>query len=395
MKKLKFDVRDIFLTPRLALSGKKIWVQMLGLGTGWLIYTILAYVAMLVNGQSLAEIWRMYHFFPCLWGVCGSVAWYSWLIYAIGILAWIKILLLSSVAVARITYKQLKGDEFFSSGDSFKYVKKHGIAAIMGPVSILLIIAFFVIMAIIAAWIAKWPVLDIIFLGLPYLLYFIVATFVVYTAVVFVVSLILAPAIVGTAEEDTMETVFQSYSTLWSQPWRLVLYEGIVGALTVVATFIYGYALILGYKFFNFVFGASWLMDGKMSRIVEQASSYLFGINSPLTPAVSRFFYICTPASLGMVRPLWLGTTDIITIVLVTIALFIIAGTIVAYALSNFSVGQALIYIILRKKKDEEDLVERKDEDELKEEEKSAESASEEDKTTESETPSSDEKAEK
>ena len=28
MKKLKFDVRDIFLTPRLALSGKKIWVHM-------------------------------------------------------------------------------------------------------------------------------------------------------------------------------------------------------------------------------------------------------------------------------------------------------------------------------------------------------------------------------
>jgi len=394
MKKLKYDVRDIFLTPRLALSGKKIWVHMLGLAAGWLIYTVLAYVALLANGHTLADIWDIHHFFPCLFYTGFPIAWYSWVIYGVGVLAWIIIFLLASVAVARITYKQMKGDEFFSSGDSFKYVKKHGIAAIMGPVSILLIIAFFVIMAIIAAWIAKWPVLDIIFLGLPYLLYFIVATFVVYTGVVFGIALILAPAIVGTAEEDTMETVFQSYSTLWSQPWRLVIYEGIVAGLTVVATFIYGWALILGYKFFNFVFGASWLMDGKMARIIEQASSYLFGINSLITDTISRYFYISTPASLGMVKPLWLGTTDIITIVLVTIALFVIAGTVIAYALSNFSVGQALIYVILRKKKDEEDLVERKDEDELKEEEASADTTSEEEKTSESEPPSSDEKTE-
>ncbi|MFH1213931.1 MAG: hypothetical protein V1681_07565 [Candidatus Neomarinimicrobiota bacterium] len=393
MKKLKFDVRDVFLTPRLALSGKKIWVHLLGLAAGWLIYSVLAYVALLVNGQTLADIWKTYHFFPCLC-CCGlPIAWYSWIIYAVGVLAWIIIFLLASVAVARITYKQMKGDEFFSSGDSFKYVKKHGVAVIMGPVSILLIIAFFVIMAIIAAWIAKWPVLDIIFLGLPYLLYFIVSVFVVYTMVVFVVSFILAPAVVGTAEEDTMETVFQSYSTLWAQPWRLVLYEGIICSLTAVATFIYGYAMILGYKFFNLIFGAGWLMNGKMARIVEQSSSYLFGINSPVTEAVSRYFCICTPASLGMVRPLYLGTTDVITIVLVTVALFVIAGTVIAYGLANFSVGQALIYVVLRKKKDDEDLVERKDEDELKEEE-SAETKSEEETTTESEPPAAEEKTE-
>jgi len=394
MKKLKFDVRDIFLTPRLALSGKKIWVQLLGLATGWLIYTVLAYIALLVNGVALVDIWKIYHFFPYICCSAFPIAWYSWVIYGIGVLAWVMVFLQASVAVARITYKQMKGDEFFSSGDSFKYVKKHGVAAIMGPVSILLIIAFFVIMAIIAAWIAKWPVLDIIFLGLPYLLYFIVSTFVVYTTVVFAISLILAPAIVGTAEEDTMETVFQSYSTLWAQPWRLVLYEGIVVGLTAVATFIYGWALILGYQFFNLVFGQSWLMDGKIARIVEQASSYLFGVNSPLTEAISRFFCIDTAASLGMVKPLFLGTTDVITIVLVTIALFVIAGTVISYALANFSVGQAMIYVILRKKKDDEDLVERKDEDELKEEEESAETKSEEETATESEPPAAEEKTE-
>jgi hypothetical protein len=238
-------------------------------------------------------------------------------------------------------------------------------------------------MAIIAAWIAKWPVLDIIFLGLPYLLYFAGAVFVVYTAVVFVVSLTLSPAIVGTAEEDTMETVFQSYSTLWAQPWRLVIYEAVVGIMGLVTTYIYGYIMIISYRFFNFVFGQSWLMDGKLSRITEQASSYIYGVNSPLTPFISKIYCIYTPASVGMIKPLYLTTTDTITTILITIALFIIGGSVIAYLLTNFSVGQSLLYVILRKKKDDENLIERKDEDELEEEDESEEipDESESDKT--------------
>ena len=369
MKPLYFDIRDIFRTPRLALSGKKIWVHLVGLGLGWVIYLIFSYLALIANGQTITEIWNVHFLFPCLWNVNLPITWYAWSIYWVGLLFWVIIFFLASLAVSRITYKQLKGDEFYSSGDSIKYIKKHGAAVIMGPVSILIIMAFFIIMAIVAAWIAKWPVLDILFLGLPYLLYFIVAIFVVYTAIVFMVSLILAPSIVGTAEEDTMETVFQSYSTLWAQPWRLVFYETLVVALGALATFIYSYAMIVGYRFFNLIFGQSWLMGGKLSRITEQASSYIFGVNSPLTPFISKIFNLFTPASLGMVRPLYLTSTDIITIVMLTLALLIIGGSAIAYLLSNFSVGQSLIYIILRRKKDDEDLVERKDEDELEEEE--------------------------
>jgi hypothetical protein len=380
MKSLYLDVRDVFRMPRLALSGKKIWVHLLGLALGWAVYFIMSYLALIANGQSIVEIWNIHHFFPCFLCVKLPIAWYAWLIFGLGLLIWLIIFMLASTAVSRITYKQLKGDEFFSSGDSFKYVKKHGVAAIMGPVSLILIMVFFIVCAIIAAWIAKWPVLDIIFLGLPYLLYFAVAVFVVYTAAVFIISLILAPSIVGTAEEDTMETVFQSYSTLWAQPWRLVIYETIVVGLGALATYLYSYILIVSYRFFNFVFGQSWLMKGKISRITEQASSYLFGVNSNLTSHIDKIFKLYTPASLGMVKPLYLNTTDIITIVLVTIALFLIAGSAVAYLLTNFSVGQSLIYIILRKKKDDENLIERKDEDELKEEE---ENQSEEEKSEE------------
>jgi hypothetical protein len=394
MKKLYFDFRDVFRTPRLALSAKKIWVHFLGLLVGWGIYVVLSYIALLANGQSLVEIWNTHHFFPTLFNLGLPIVWYSWLIYIVGIALWVIIFLLASLAVSRLTYKQIKGDEFFSSGDSFKYVKKHGTAAIMAPVSIILIIAFFIVLAIIAAWLSKWPVLDIIFLGLPYLLYFAVAVFVVYTAIVFVVSFILSPSIVGTAEEDTMETVFQSYSTLWAQPWRLVVYEVIVIPLTALATFIYGYAVIFGYRFFDFVFGRSWLMGDKLGRIMDSASSYILGAHSPITLFLSKIFNIYSPAALGItMEPLSLTTTETIATVLITIALFVIFGTVVSFLLTNFSVGQSLIYIILRKKKDDENLIERKDEDELAEEEE-VEKEKEEEEQTESAEESPEEKKE-
>ncbi|MBO8130928.1 MAG: hypothetical protein H0Z29_05345 [Candidatus Marinimicrobia bacterium] len=369
MIKLYFDVRDVFRTPRLALSGKKIWVNLLGLFIGYIVYFISSYLALLLSGQPLSEIWTTHYLFPCLFNSSMTITWYSWVIYIIGIIIWGLIFLLAQTAVSRITYKQLKGDEFYSSGDSFKFVKKHWIAPIMGPVSIILIIAFFIVLAIIAAWIAKWPVLDIIFFGIPYLLYFIVSVFVVYTAVVFIVSMLISPSVVATAEEDTMETVFQSYSTLWSQPWRLVIYEAIVGALSAVATFVYGWALILGYRLINFVFGQSWLMGGKLSRIIETATSYIYGTHSPLTPSISKFFNVYTPSSLGFSSSPVLSTTEAITTTIVAIFLLIIAGTVISYLFTNFTVGQTLIYIILRKKKDDENLIERKDEDEIEEEE--------------------------
>ena len=366
MKDLYFDVRDVFRTSRIALSGKKIWVHLLGLLSGWSSYFIMTYIALLAAGQSIPEIWNNFHLFPCLFGSTVALPWFSWLIYAVGILIWVFLFLFFSTAVSRISYKQLKGDEFFSSGDAFQYAKKHAKAALFSPISILLIIAFFIIMAIIAAWIAQWPVLDIVFFGLPYLLYFVVAVFVIYTALSFIIALLLGPSIVGTAEEDTMETVFQSYSTLWTQPWRLVCYEVVVGATTALSTFIFGYFMIAGYKFFNFVFGQNWLMGGKLTNIVEKASSYIWGANSTLSGIVAKIFRIEPSSVVGSAS---LAGTDVVVAILVTISLFLIGASVVAYALTNITVGQSLIYVILRKKKDSESLLERKDEDEIEEEE--------------------------
>ena len=43
---LHFDVRDIFRSPRLALSGKKIWIFLSANVIGYVAYFILNYIAL-------------------------------------------------------------------------------------------------------------------------------------------------------------------------------------------------------------------------------------------------------------------------------------------------------------------------------------------------------------
>ena len=88
----------------------------------------------------------------------------------------------------------------------------------------MLIALFFIVGAIIFALIGKIPYIGELLFALLYILYFFGSVFTVYTLVVFIASFIYSPAIVATMEEDTMGTVFQSYSITWSQPWRISYY---------------------------------------------------------------------------------------------------------------------------------------------------------------------------
>ena len=121
--KLHFDYRDIFRAPRLALSGKKIWTFVVGNFIGYLGYLILTYIALLTAGTSISQSWEMFGLYPILVGF--GVPWYSYFIYCDGILFACIMVTLSCSAVSRITYKQLKGNDFYSSGDAWSYVKKH------------------------------------------------------------------------------------------------------------------------------------------------------------------------------------------------------------------------------------------------------------------------------
>ena len=357
--KLHFDVRDIFRAPRLALGGKKIWILLQANLVGYVAYFVLTHLSFLVDGWSIGKVWAEYGLYPCLIGNdSGVVALVIWLL---GCLAWFVAILLGATAVARVTYKQLKGDEFYSSGDAWKFVKKHWHAPVFTHLSIAVIALFFVVMAAVFALIGKIPFLGELFFGIPYLLWFFGSVFVAYTTVVLVVSIFFTHAVVGTMEEDTMGAVFQNYSITWSQPWRTLLYLPLIYTLVYAGMAIFSSFMCMGYGLINIVFGHDSLMGSKLHRMVSWASDMVLEPISPITQAFNiNDVHSYLPDASGA-----LGPMEYFGAVFVALSLFLIVGTVLSYGLSVKVVAQTIAVVIFRMKTDEENLLERKDEEEL------------------------------
>ncbi|MEE2877017.1 MAG: hypothetical protein VX822_04475 [Candidatus Neomarinimicrobiota bacterium] len=359
--KLHFDVRDIFQAPRIALGGKKVWLLLQVNLVGYVAYFLFTHIAFLVNGRLVSDVWAEYGLYPCLIGSNYGIT--ALVIWLVGVLTWVVVSLLGYTAVARVTYKQLKGDEFYSSSDAWKFVKKHWHAPVFTHLSIIIIALFFMIMAAVFALIGKIPFLGELFFGIPYLLWFFGSVFVVYTTLVLIVANFFTPAIVGAMEEDTMGAVFQNYSITWSQPWRTLLYTPLIYSLLYIAVVLFAYFAKFGYQLINIVFGHDLLMGSKLSRMVGWATDMVvtpicdFGSALPFS---AGFFSMYLPDSGGVLGPMeYIGASFI------ALSLFLIVGTVISYAMSVEVVAQTIAVVIFRMKTDEENLLERKDEEEL------------------------------
>ena len=121
MTKFYYDIRDVFRAPRLALSAKKILLQFMGVLVGYLGYLFFTYLAFLCTGFNLSEAWRYHGLFPLT--DLPFRAWYGWLLFGVGIVWALVCWLLASTAVGKVTYEQLKGDDFYSSKEAFRFLK--------------------------------------------------------------------------------------------------------------------------------------------------------------------------------------------------------------------------------------------------------------------------------
>ena len=359
---LHFDVRDLFRAPRLGLGGKKIWILLQVNLVGYLTYFILTNLSFLFNGWTLTEVWDEFGLYPYLLSTEFGV--FSLILWILGSISWLIALLLGLTAVARVTYKQLKGDEFYSSSDAFRFVKKHWHAPVFTHISISIIALFFVFMAMIFALIGKIPYLGELFIGIPYLIWFIGSVFVAYTSVVFIVSIFFTNSIVATMEEDTMGSIFQNYSITWSQPWRIVFYMPIIYSLVYISALFLAYLSDVGFQLINIIFGHDMLMGSKLGGMINWSTNIvidpLMEIFFPIAPfegLLTSYFLPDTSNAMGLVE--YIGSTFI------AVSLFIIAEIVFSYALSVAVVAQTIAIVIFRMKTEEDNLLERKDEEEL------------------------------
>jgi len=155
MVKLYFDFRDIFRAARYGFSGKKIGLQFLGLLLGYLGYACLTYIAMMVSGIGFAANWATCRLFPTV--VTGGLCWYGWIIFLAGVIFFIIMWMMYSTATAKVTYQQLKGDDFYTAREALGFVSKNWKAIIFSPVMVIAIILFLAVCGIIVGLIGKIP----------------------------------------------------------------------------------------------------------------------------------------------------------------------------------------------------------------------------------------------
>lgn len=384
MNQMRFDIRDIFKSPRFALSLQRIWIQFLGLFVGYLGYLIFTYLSFIVARIGLSNGWKKYGLLPCIFPE--SPNWYSVIIYLIGLIWLIAVYLITATAVSRATYMLVKGNHFYTWLNAVQFALKKTVSILLSPVAIILIVVFFLAGGAVVGLLGRIPFVGEFGVSIFAFAWFFASLLVVFLVIIFVVALIQTPSIIATTNDDAFEAIFQSFSLVWSQPWRLILYEVISAALAVVGLFVLAFlskkayivmdrvfSNVMGADFINIASHGMYLLNIWLFQSINWANS-LLGESSGLVYFSREFIPLQLPHSYQYV-----------TSYIFAIWMLIIGGFILSYGLASFNVGNTLSYIILRKKKDDENLLERKDpeeeeeqEDDGKDQEKAEESSPEE-----------------
>ena len=362
MAELHFDFRDIFRVGRYGFSGKKIFLHFLGLALAYLIYEILVYLSLLIAGGTAAkDYWDKYGLVPVCPILNGDFETITIVAMGIGILVLFVVFFSMSTMISKITIQQLRGDHFFSMGESVGFVKKNWKVVFGTFIGLIVIFVLCALTPIIVGLLGKIPVVGNIIVMLASILTpfaFLLGLLMAYLIVVFGVSLFLVPSVVAAANSDTFETVYQHFSIIWNQPWRIVVYEILLFGVKLICTAIWAVFCLVGFVIAMLPVRLLIPMDMKM--IMGQVDKWLGGLigklaGLPYIEAV-KVFDLADPANL----PILLKIASIF----MALSLLCIIGSIIAYLLSIASAGNTLIYTMLRRRVDGENLLEVEDEKE-------------------------------
>jgi hypothetical protein len=374
MVSMRFDVRDIFRSCRVAFSFQRLWIQFVGLFFGYLGYVILTYLGLILSGKNFGVLWSRFGLLPSVAGY--PLPWTSWILFGAGCFILLFSWLVASTGVARATYMHLKGNTFYTWKEALAFaLKKKGGSVISTPIAILLIAFFTGLGGVVVGLLGRIPVVGELGVSLFAVIWFLASLFLVFVILALALSLLLVPAILATTDDDAFEGIFQSFSILYSFPWRILLYEAI---LIIIA--------LGGFGVFAFFAKKAWalmttiLIWGMGDKYADLSYAATHLLQNWIYPAVAW-----SRALLGDISYILFFTRDFTAIELTAVMtissyifaffLAIIGGFIVCYPMAVFNAGNSIVFLILKKKKDDENLLERKDREEEEEEEPEGELA--------------------
>jgi hypothetical protein len=357
MASLYFDIRDLFSAVRMGWSGKKIWAGLCGLFIAYFVYSALVVVGYVMSGMTGSELLHTYGLFPG--AAPDKVGGLPAILHLVAMVIAAVVLFLTTSMMCKVTYQQLRGDDFYTLGEAFGFIRKHWGGVVFGPIACFALLVLFLVAGMIIGWLAGViPAVGEIAFAIGFIPIFFAALVAVFIVFAIIASILLAPAIVGTVGEDALEVVIQSFSVCWSQPWRSALYLVWLGISVYVGTVILSGLMTLALGLIGWACGM--FMDEKLVGMLQIAQGYLppVDFSTPILHAYPEMKTIWS--DLAETQPnasvIWSGRV-------LGIMLIMLTGVLLSYVQAAFASGTTLIYVILRKKKDDENMLEWEDPD--------------------------------
>jgi hypothetical protein len=206
--------RDIVRAPARALSAKQILVMTIFLCAGLAVYDLVTYLAHLVDGQSLATVFRAYGFFPFETPAFGGGT--AWTVYVIGVLLAILTVMLGFFAVAAINIERMRGNRFLTPKEAIRFSLSRFGQIFYSEMSLVLFLGFIVLLFLLVGLLSRIPFVGewiwAIFFVVPN---FIVGLLTVFIVAVMTVSILLLPAVAAAERQgETFAVILETFSTL-------------------------------------------------------------------------------------------------------------------------------------------------------------------------------------
>ena len=353
--KLHFNFKDVFRAPRFGLSAKKIWISLVGLVVGLALYTPITYGAFAAAGYDLGQVWSFYHLIPVpvLTGEYSLFPLGAKLLWWLGVLLFFVVWLFSGVAVAKVTYEQLKGDEFYEAGKGMKFALVKGKATVLAPFTVLVIAALVLLAELVFFYMGRIPAVGPYLDALFFFPAFLMSLFAIYLGIGFLTSFFVVPPAIATTKADTFDGIFETFSVLNEQNWRFVVYEVLLLGVKLLAVVIFGFFVSWAVKLSLLLMGVAWPKALYAHDVAVRFADW-FSL-SPVLYYLAKWFGFGSFIQLSghaATSPATVGGGLLLGLVYYFITLVVFA-----FSSSVWWVGQTLIYIVLSKKKDNIDLL--------------------------------------
>jgi len=355
MEPLRFKFSDVFRSARYAFSLKKMSTHFIGLLIAYLTHELMVYLSLVaVDTNQIGVFWSEYGLRPISPLTMAELPGLTQGAVSLSMLVLFVCFFVTSSMVSKITIEQLKNNPFYSAGEAKSFIKGRWPAVFGTMIGIMLIFLLMVLGPFAIGLLGRIPFVGqyiVMFSSFLLPIVFVLGLLAIYQILAFFVSLLFAPSVVAVADSDSFETIYQLYSMIWNRPWHLFFYSELLFLVKVVSVPIWAIFCLVGST-------VIWLpirllLPQYMAQIMGQAD-------------------VITGGLISMIADLGLGenweyifeTSDVESIplriagVLMGATVMAIFGFIISYLFSIASVGNTIIYTVLRYQIHDENILE-------------------------------------